>query len=211
LLVLFSGRFKSKARPYWVQFRDASGAQIDCVMKSGDDLRQDQVCFLLKPIDAVLLCICVCHEPVLANARVASAESAVAVVDRIKMVLASQVLLGMLECFNRVWKREGAAGNTFFAMPCHLMLKKGVCLPRQARDKHRNRLARKKGAFSALVGVMHQLNGGGLVPVRAPLYRCIACGTDRGFVEMLPRCAKQQREKRHGRSFLFFSFLALFI
>ena len=71
-------------------------------------------CFLLKPIDAVLLCVCVCHEPVLANARVASAESAVAVVDRIKMVLASQVLLGMLECFNRIWKREGA-GNTFLA------------------------------------------------------------------------------------------------
>ena len=70
----------------------------------------------MKPIDAVELCICVCHEPVLANARVASAESAGAVVDRIKMVLASQVLLGMLECFNRVWKREGA-GNTFFAMP----------------------------------------------------------------------------------------------
>jgi hypothetical protein len=43
-----AGRFKSKARPYWVQFRDASGAQIDCVMKSGDDLRQDQVCFLVE-------------------------------------------------------------------------------------------------------------------------------------------------------------------
>ena len=51
-----------------------------------------------------------------------------------------QVVLGMLECFNRVWAREG---------------------------------------------VTHRLNGGGQTPVRAPLYRCLACGTDRGFVEML--------------------------
>jgi hypothetical protein len=33
-------RFKSKAKPFWVQFRVASGAIVDCVMKSGDDLRQ---------------------------------------------------------------------------------------------------------------------------------------------------------------------------
>ena len=33
-------RFKSKAKPFWVQFRVASGAVVDCVMKSGDDLRQ---------------------------------------------------------------------------------------------------------------------------------------------------------------------------
>jgi len=46
----------------------------------------------------------------------------------------------MLECFNRVWAREG---------------------------------------------VTHRLNSGGQTPVRAPLYRCLACGTDRGFVEML--------------------------
>lgn len=86
-------RFKSKAQPFWVQFKVASGEKIiDCVMKSGDDLRQDQV------------------------------------------------VLGMLECFNRVWAREG---------------------------------------------VTHRLNGGGQTPVRAPLYRCLACGTDRGFVEML--------------------------
>jgi len=51
-----------------------------------------------------------------------------------------QVVLGMLDCFNKIWAREG---------------------------------------------VMHRLNGGGQTPVRAPLYRCVACGTDRGFVEML--------------------------
>jgi hypothetical protein len=51
-------------------------------------------------------------------------------------------VLGMLECFNKVWAREG---------------------------------------------VTHRLNGGGQTPVRAPLYRCLACGTDRGFVEMLGR------------------------
>jgi len=34
-------RFKSKAQPFWVQFKIASGEKIvDCVMKSGDDLRQ---------------------------------------------------------------------------------------------------------------------------------------------------------------------------
>ena len=46
----------------------------------------------------------------------------------------------MLDCFNKIWAREG---------------------------------------------VTHRLNGGGQTPVRAPLYRCVACGTDRGFVEML--------------------------
>ena len=32
-----------KAKPFWVQFQDASGAITDAVMKAGDDLRQDQV------------------------------------------------------------------------------------------------------------------------------------------------------------------------
>lgn len=36
-------QFSSKAKPYWVQFKDDTGGVTDTVMKSGDDLRQDQV------------------------------------------------------------------------------------------------------------------------------------------------------------------------
>lgn len=85
-----------------------------------------------------------------------------------------QVVLGMLECFNRVWAREG---------------------------------------------VTHRLNGGGETPVRAPLYRCVACGTDRGFVEMFQRATpvenvveKKSRGVRHTvfTFFFYFSFSSPF-
>jgi hypothetical protein len=41
--IRFKRRFSSKAQPYWAQFRDATGAVTDAIMKSGDDLRIDQV------------------------------------------------------------------------------------------------------------------------------------------------------------------------
>ena len=49
-------RFKSKAKPFWVQFRVASGAVVDCVMKSGDDLRQVTYSSQLRPFISAHLC-----------------------------------------------------------------------------------------------------------------------------------------------------------
>lgn len=50
-------RFSSKAQPYWVQFKDDTGAVTDTVMKSGDDLRQDQVVLGMLQVPAQTCCL----------------------------------------------------------------------------------------------------------------------------------------------------------
>jgi len=58
-------QFSSQARPHWIKFRDADGKEVDAVMKSGDDLRQDQL------------------------------------------------VLGMLQLFNKIWREEGVSYITY--------------------------------------------------------------------------------------------------
>ena len=58
-------QFSSQARPHWIKFRDADGNEVDAVMKSGDDLRQDQL------------------------------------------------VLGMLQLFNKIWREEGVSYITY--------------------------------------------------------------------------------------------------
>merc|ERR1711871_1352505 len=58
-------QFSSQARPHWTKFRDADGNEVDAVMKSGDDLRQDQL------------------------------------------------VLGMLQLFNKIWREEGVCYITY--------------------------------------------------------------------------------------------------
>jgi hypothetical protein len=62
-------RFSSQAAPHWLKLRDRNGHVVDCVMKVGDDLRQDQL------------------------------------------------VLGMLQYFNELWKKEGCAHTALGVRP----------------------------------------------------------------------------------------------
>lgn len=108
-----------------------TGNKTDTVMKTGDDLRQDQV------------------------------------------------ILGMLELFNSIWKREGVV---------HIIAGSMAVVP---------------GATKNSTYVVEEIEPRVLrfivccVVVYAPLYRCSASGISRGFVEMLPRSTPVSPELYH--------------